>query len=72
VQTVCLYEGSLYEGSLYEGSLYEGSEVAELPGGPLELKDFSQIHGPSLSERLESFFPGLPAKVQRALLHELS
>jgi tagaturonate reductase len=52
--------------------LYGGSGVVELPGGALELKDFSQIHGLSLSERLESFFPGLSAEIQRALLHELS
>ncbi|MDR1048548.1 MAG: hypothetical protein LBL51_02240 [Synergistaceae bacterium] len=52
--------------------LYGQGAVAELPGGPLELRDFSQIRGPSLSDRLESFFPGLPPEMKEALLRELS
>jgi tagaturonate reductase len=52
--------------------LYGRGAVAELPGGPLELRDFSQIRGPSLSDRLESFFPALPPEMKEALLHELS
>ena len=51
--------------------LYGKGEVAELPGGPLELKDFDQIKGPSLADRIESFFPGLPAALKEALLNEL-
>jgi tagaturonate reductase len=52
--------------------LYGHGETAELPGGPLELKDFARIKGPSLSDRIESFFPALPAALKEALLSELS
>jgi hypothetical protein len=52
--------------------LYGGGETAKLPNGTLELKDFSQIKGPSLEERIESFFPVLPAALKETLIHELS
>jgi hypothetical protein len=52
--------------------LYGRGKIAELPGGPLELKDFSQIKGPSLADRIESFFPALPAALKEALLNGLS
>jgi tagaturonate reductase len=52
--------------------LYGKGETVELPGGPLELKDFSQIKGPSLADRIESFFPALPVALKEALLSELS
>jgi tagaturonate reductase len=51
--------------------LYGKGEVVEIPGGPLELKDFSQIKGPSLADRIESFFPALPAALKEALSSEL-
>jgi hypothetical protein len=52
--------------------LYGGSEIVELPGGPLELKDFSRIHGSSLLDRLNSFFPRLPGEIEGTLLYELT
>jgi tagaturonate reductase len=51
--------------------LYGGGAVVALPGGELELKDFSQIRGTSPADRIESFFPALPVKIKEALLHEL-
>ncbi|MDR2174439.1 MAG: hypothetical protein LBO82_00700 [Synergistaceae bacterium] len=53
-------------------SLYGKGKIAELPGGPLELTDFDRIKGPSLADRLESFFPDLSAALKEALLRELS
>ncbi|MDR1874030.1 MAG: hypothetical protein LBQ90_03315 [Synergistaceae bacterium] len=52
--------------------LYGHGPVAELPGGPLELRDYGQIRGDSLEERLASFFPSLPPEVRKAMLHEIS
>jgi tagaturonate reductase len=52
--------------------LYGKGEIAELPGGPLKLEDFSQIQKPSLAGRLESFFPALPPALKEALLDGLS
>jgi tagaturonate reductase len=51
--------------------MYGGGGTANLPGGPLELRDYSMIKGPSLAERLESFFPSLGAGAREAMLREL-
>lgn len=51
--------------------LYGKGETVNLPGGPLELKDFSQIKGPSTADRIESFFPDLPPAIEEALLEAL-
>lgn len=52
--------------------LYGRGPVADLPGGPLELGDYSQLKGRSLSEMLESFFPSLEPGIKEAMLRALS
>ena len=52
--------------------MYGGGGTANLPGGPLDLRDLSMIKGPSLIERLESFFPSLDTSVREAMLRELN
>jgi tagaturonate reductase len=49
--------------------LYSQGPVASLPGGPLELGDFSQLKGRSPREMAESFFPSLPEDAKEALIH---
>jgi tagaturonate reductase len=52
--------------------LYGHGPVAPLPGGPLELGDYSQLKGRSLREMLESFFPSLESDIKEAMLRVLS
>jgi tagaturonate reductase len=56
--------------------LYAGGPVASLPGGPLELGDFSRLkerlQERSLKELAESFFPSLPEDVRGMLIHAIS
>ncbi|MDR3230816.1 MAG: hypothetical protein LBT65_05205 [Synergistaceae bacterium] len=52
--------------------LYGHGKTVELPGGPLELRDFSQIRGPSPADRIDSFFPGLSPAIRGALLKALA
>jgi tagaturonate reductase len=52
--------------------LYGHGSTASLPGGPLELGDYSQIKGGSLRDRLDSFFPSLEAEVKEAMLRAIS
>ncbi|MDR1978135.1 MAG: hypothetical protein LBQ42_05325 [Synergistaceae bacterium] len=52
--------------------MYGHGPVADLPGGPLELKDYAQIKGTTMAERLESFFPSLGNDAKEAMLRALS
>ncbi|MDR3164632.1 MAG: hypothetical protein LBU13_03555 [Synergistaceae bacterium] len=52
--------------------LYGSGPVARLPGGFLELGDYSWIKGCSLREMLESFFPSLDSNIKEAMLRALS
>ncbi|MDR1578995.1 MAG: hypothetical protein LBS35_01455 [Synergistaceae bacterium] len=52
--------------------LYGRGPVARLPGGPLELGDYSSIKGSSLREMLDSFFPSLGSDIKEAMLRALS
>jgi tagaturonate reductase len=51
--------------------LYRRGPIADLPGGPLELRDYPQIRGNSTAELLESFFPSLSSEIRKAMEHAI-
>lgn len=52
--------------------LYRNGDVVNLPGGPLELKDYAQVSGNSIAEMLKGFFPSLPSDIRRAMSDEIT
>ena len=60
------------KGILSMADLYSHGPVNEnLPGGPLDLADYKDLAGTSPADILESMFPGLDARIMKALLNEL-
>lgn len=52
--------------------LYGKGAAAELPGGRLELSDYTRIKGSSTEAMLESFFPSLSRELREVMLGEIS